>query len=572
MFRTKEDELIKETINFPQLLVEPWRAQELVDKESVIQMYRLFKVISLTRIFIGFLATILISISGNLSIPNGVTLACYVFLVISFLSLSKRKSQSIKIYSFLIAVLDICVIGYFLILSPTNEQVTLLFFSVLLSCMVLGFGSIIIIFLLSTFLLLFDWFFQIIGIYNIKNNNFNLTDFSFHIEKFFNSKQGTDLLFLIVWLLLMTFIVNYLARWSFKNEVKAQFRYKQLRHILHFNHSIIEHLKTGIIVLTTDAQIISINKRALELLGLESEYAVIKLDDLSDDLLTSFFNYKKGAPVNQNHYKHNEKAQEVAVSFSSFSEENNGVIMMSLQCVIEASSQANELKLASLGKLTAGIAHEIRNPLSAINSAAQLVAETEINEQQKKLVGIITSNTKRTNKIITNILGLFRDYKTDREMISLNEAIPRFVKQFQESNKKSDFSMIFKKSIDIEKDIFILFSAEQFDQVLWNLCTNSLHYGESEALKLEITIKITVPKASSSVFIDVSDTGTGIDKANLPRIFEPFFIGSSKGTGLGLYLVKEICEANDAKINYQTKPIGACFRIASHIYYSKLRK
>jgi two-component system sensor histidine kinase PilS (NtrC family) len=222
--------------------------------------------------------------------------------------------------------------------------------------------------------------------------------------------------------------------------------------------------------------------------------------------------------------------------------------------------QAQQLKLASLGRLTASIAHEIRNPLGAISHASQLLSEdSALPPSDRRLVEIINSHTKRVNQIIENILQLSRRRVSNPETIRLDEWLPKFTNDYIASkgpNNKPIIDCLAGDAIDAKFDL------GQLQQVLTNLCDNGLRYSHPPANCAHLVLEAGIDSATQQPYIKVIDFGDGISKENLQHLFEPFFTTESTGSGLGLYICKELCESNQALISYSHTHEGlSCFHI-----------
>ena len=221
--------------------------------------------------------------------------------------------------------------------------------------------------------------------------------------------------------------------------------------------------------------------------------------------------------------------------------------------------EAQQLKLASLGRLTASIAHEIRNPLSSISHAAQLLAESpDLNTADTRLTEIIETNTQRVNQIIENVLQLSRRQAAKPEVLDLTPWVTQFVKDYEElhSGQVKIELIILGHSLQTRID------ASHLSQVLTNLTDNGLRHNESATGEARLTIKVGVTDETEVPFLEVIDEGDGIAEENLTHIFEPFYTTEASGSGLGLYLSRELCEANHATLNYaRDEQQKSCFRI-----------
>jgi len=230
-----------------------------------------------------------------------------------------------------------------------------------------------------------------------------------------------------------------------------------------------------------------------------------------------------------------------------------------LEDTSKTTQQATQLKLASLGRLTASIAHEIRNPLGALSHAAQLLRESEeIGDADQRLVDIIEKNSGRMNNIIENILQISQRRPSQPERIQIVNFLQNFVDDFRVGRNPQP-----EIKVDIAvKDCAVLFDVGQLIQVLTNLCENGIRYSIRKVNRPLLELHAAEDKRTGRPFLDVIDYGEGINPEVAEKMFEPFFTTSSKGLGLGLYLARELCEANRAHLEYLPIPSGGtCFRI-----------
>lgn len=239
--------------------------------------------------------------------------------------------------------------------------------------------------------------------------------------------------------------------------------------------------------------------------------------------------------------------------------------LMLLEDLRREQTSAQQLKLASLGQLTASIAHEIRNPLAAISQASQLLME-DVDENEgldstesslstddtgnHELYKMIFAQTKRVDRIIEDVLKLSRQQQPQRQTIEFNQWMPQFLdNHFRNHNV----------TLNIHTDIVIQFDPHQLEQILINLINNGLRYSSRAHTQADVTVEIY--DVQNDVIIDVLDTGVGVDKTTLEHLFEPFFTTDKAGTGLGLYLSQAFSEANYAQLIYVPEHLKTCFRL-----------
>ncbi|MEJ1958808.1 MAG: HAMP domain-containing sensor histidine kinase [Nitrosomonadales bacterium] len=218
-------------------------------------------------------------------------------------------------------------------------------------------------------------------------------------------------------------------------------------------------------------------------------------------------------------------------------------------------AEAQQIKLAALGRLTANIAHEVRNPLTSISYAAELLQEGSHDPSQARLFQIILDNTARLSRIVRDVMRLNQRDRVQAEVLMLSDILPVFVAGLCQAER-------------VDRDVFkigkglafvVHFDRGHFDQVLWNLCCNALRYCRKQAGSVELQVR---QSAEGKVILEISDDGPGVAPEAVQQLFEPFFTTAVGGTGLGLYIARELCEANGADLGYVPPTSGgARFRV-----------
>jgi len=215
-----------------------------------------------------------------------------------------------------------------------------------------------------------------------------------------------------------------------------------------------------------------------------------------------------------------------------------------LQDVTAIENQAQQLKLASMGRLTASIAHEVRNPLSAIGHATALLTEDLIEPSQTRLLKIVSDNVARVNRMVEDILQLSRKVQPNAEPLVLGGFLTELRCEFQETHALAG-DMI---SLSGDGDAAVRFDALHLREVIVNLLTNAIRYASASAGSIRLVV---VGAAPGRMELHVQDDGPSITAEVRAHLFEPFYTTSSKGTGLGLYLARELCLNNDAMLDYE---------------------
>ncbi|MFD2366850.1 sensor histidine kinase [Pseudoduganella sp. GCM10020061] len=213
-----------------------------------------------------------------------------------------------------------------------------------------------------------------------------------------------------------------------------------------------------------------------------------------------------------------------------------------LQDVSAIENQAQELKLASMGRLTASIAHEVRNPLSAISHATSLLAEDLVEKPHKRLLKIVGDNVGRVNRMVEDILQLSRKVQPHGEPVHLQAFLAEVVAEFQETHKLADGIVAF----EARSNPAVRFDPLHLREVIANLLNNAVRYASGAPGSIRL-----YAVSDGRTELHVQDDGPGITPDVRAHLFEPFYTTSSKGTGLGLYLARELCMNNHANLDYE---------------------
>jgi len=224
------------------------------------------------------------------------------------------------------------------------------------------------------------------------------------------------------------------------------------------------------------------------------------------------------------------------------------------------SSRAEELTLFTLGRLSASIAHEIRNPLAAISYSAQLLEESpSLPEADRRLLEIILAQCTRMNGIVQNVLGLARQERSQAESVELTAFTRSFVDGYIESHPLGTDVL---RAVNEGVQVVAMVDPQHLHQVLTVLVHNALTYGHNPGEPAQVTVAVHRDITQRMPMIEVIDRGPGIPPAVVERIFTPFFTTNEHGTGLGLHIARQLCEANQSGLVYDPVPGGgSCFRI-----------
>ena len=237
----------------------------------------------------------------------------------------------------------------------------------------------------------------------------------------------------------------------------------------------------------------------------------------------------------------------------------DGPILVFLEDVSQLNARVQQSKLASLGRLSASIAHEIRNPVGAMSHAAQLLAESPgLNEDDRRLTEIMQTHSSRISHIIDNVLQLSRRETSRPERLAVKAWLDDFADEFTRTLELQEGEFTIGA---IPDDLEVRMDRGHLRQVLWNLCDNAVKYA-SETGGILVEIQGGRMTGQGRPYLEVLDCGLGVDATTADKIFEPFFTARSGGTGLGLYISRELCELNRATLLYLDRPGGgSIFRI-----------
>ena len=346
-----------------------------------------------------------------------------------------------------------------------------------------------------------------------------------------------------------------------ESEALASQRSADLRNLEKLNEFIIQNMRTGIMVVDNHGHVQMANSSAESLLGNVSLRNQPLLENVFPALDARFLEWQAQPQMHQKPIQQGQGLPDIQPGFRKLddSSTNPGDSLIFLEDATQLNQRYQQLKLASLGRLTASIAHEIRNPLSAINHASQLLEESELDAADTKLTHIITTQVQRLDKIVQNVLSLSRQQQGSQERISLADWLVNFRKEFIQAHAMQAEQI----SIDIRpEDLCILFDSSQLNQVITNLCTNAISHNDKDIGDIHISLVADHDSIRDQAYLDVIDNGPGIDAAAAEQIFDPFYTTHSRGTGLGLFISKEIVESNRGKMRYiDSHTDGSCFRI-----------
>ncbi len=319
------------------------------------------------------------------------------------------------------------------------------------------------------------------------------------------------------------------------------------------NRYIIQHLQSGILIFDQNLALHLANEAALRLLNLD--ILPTHLTQISTQLSHAFDVWRDDSAQNSVLLNRSDET-EIHSRFMQLPAGQEVFYLCMLEDMALYNQRLQQSKLASLGRLSASIAHEIRNPLGAISHAGQLLSENPLlSPQDKRLTEIIQTHSTRVNHIIDDILQLSRRSASRREKIDLNVWLENYLAIFL--SERAIDPGYFNLTITVAP-LPAFVDPGHLKQILDNLCQNALNYG----LPTLGPIKIKLFRFQHAPCIEIIDNGASLKKEILMHLFEPFFTTSTSGTGLGLYISKELAELNQANLSYYaTTENQSCFRL-----------
>lgn len=324
------------------------------------------------------------------------------------------------------------------------------------------------------------------------------------------------------------------------------------------NDFIIRSIGTGILVADGERNVRLLNQAALDLLGARRFKTGAALSELSPELgawlaLQVRSSHPNGRLIQIGH-------REIRVSLKLLGEYRASGVIIYLRDNQEVAREAQQIKLASLGTLTASIAHNIRNPLSAMTHASQLLAESPgLNHDERHLLEIIRRNGARIEETVHSVLQLSSRNQRQPSLIELSAWLGEFSNEFRERHDLNDNALQIRFETDA---ITVTTDPRHLHQILANLCENALIHGRQDDQPARIQIRVGQTDELGEALIEVIDAGPGIDPSIANEIFNPFYTTKTKGTGLGLYIARELAESNGIRLTYRSvEPHGSCFRL-----------
>ncbi len=368
---------------------------------------------------------------------------------------------------------------------------------------------------------------------------------------------------------LFVFIVA-LATWPVANrlrESEALVRRQEidLANLAQLSQYIVQHLRESILVVDPQDRIRLINESAAQILGDEHAYPDALVGEVSPRLLFLLESWRQGSGVSETlpgvdpTFVSADGGRVIRPHFAPLGSSSPAPVLIFLEDTGLIAEQVQQSKLAALGRLSASIAHEIRNPVGAMSHAGQLLAESaHLTEEERRLTQIIRTHADRVSGIIDNVQRLSRREQARLELLSLAAWTEEFHAEFCEAMPLPRARLTVNGT---PSDVEVRVDPDQLRQILWNLCDNALKHAAQGDSKQTIELRYGLMTASTRPFLEVADRGPGVAPEHIERIFEPFYSGG-RGTGLGLFLARELAQANGATLLYEPRGGGgSVFRL-----------
>ena len=357
----------------------------------------------------------------------------------------------------------------------------------------------------------------------------------------------------------LSLLVQIMATRLANAEAEATEAQATVQALQRLNEQIISHMETGIL-LAGKADVAScINEAACRLLGF-NQGDNFPLPELSSELARQHQEWLATGSQQPEPFRLHEDGPTLVASFSYLDSGPTQDHLIFIEDYTPVTQFAQALKLNSLSKLTASIAHEIRNPLGAISHAAQLLSESGFTDNADQvLCDILVSNSRRVSDLIDNVSEVSRRQAPKSKAIELSSWLPEYIAEYQ-SLRQEPCDITVHGTPDAP--VTVIIDPEHFKRILSNLFDNGLRHSSEEGGCYRLRLDMSLGSRGEKVYLDIVDFGLGVKEQNIPRLFEPFFSTSKQGSGLGLYLCKELCEINGARLAYKrTRLNESAFRV-----------
>jgi two-component system sensor histidine kinase PilS (NtrC family) len=361
----------------------------------------------------------------------------------------------------------------------------------------------------------------------------------------------------------VSLMIQVIARRVRRAEALARKRASDLYNLQRLNEQIVQQLQTGILMVYDNGSVRVMNHAATRLLDPERPVPLEQgrsLADYNEQLAEQYGQWVINGHHTPRPIDIGSDAPQVIANFRKLREGSTSDTLVFVEDYSPVTQHAQSLKLASLGRLTASIAHEIRNPLGAVSHAAQLLGESEeLPAGDRRMAEIIQHHAQRMNSIIESVMQISRRKPPEPRALTLRKWLQDYVTDY--CSTRTDTPRIQFSSGG--ESCTVNFDPEHLRRVMSNLLDNALRHSKTDAGINSAEVRLAQEHLSQRCVIDVIDQGKGVPESEQAKLFEPFYTTAEQGTGLGLYLCRELCEINNATLVYRKTEQGeSCFRLA----------
>ena len=499
---------------------------------------------SIYRIGVCLLLYLLLLLGDFLNAPQKMsedgfitTLIGYSVAACVLLIATKRRSLQLLPLTIIQTIIDICALTLLIYLSYGLAS---------------GYGMLTIIAIAGNSILvnrkLAIFFAAIASLVILATETYVTFSVTTHSSNFFHAG------FLGMAFFLVSLTAQHLARRARLGEQYAE----ALRQLSELNEGIVDRMSLGVVVIDAAEYIRLCNRSARTILQLGKDTEK-PLCEVSMEIYQALQHWQQDG-INQSESIYlKQSGKEILPTFFSLDSDEISAFstLIYIEDVVAIKEQAQNMKLASLGSLTASIAHEIRNPLAAISNAAQLLQESDkLTTTNRRLANITQENTIRVNRIIENVLNISRHKSGPPAEIELGNWLQKFILELRAANQLQENDLSLQRATE---SVLVRVDETQLHQIVWNLAENGIRYSNEAPL---LRFSYGMHAQNRHCWLDITDSGNGIPEELQQRLFEPFMTTEKTGSGMGLYIAHELCQANHANLvlHYSSEQ-GSCFRI-----------
>lgn len=352
-------------------------------------------------------------------------------------------------------------------------------------------------------------------------------------------------------------ISHLLAKGMLASAMMADEKGRTANELERINAKVIQDLPYGVLVLGPEGQVVLHNQQAESLLGcpVPNQSNLMHCNPGLASLWQDWLSAGNPSAI----LADQSGARRLRIRLREIGPDRAEGAVVIVEDMSELEHEATHMKLAALGRLTANLAHEIRNPLSAINHASQLLSEDVGQDAAAlRLTRIIEDNVVRLNYLVEDVLSLSRRDRRSQEVITIDEFLPDFVAQFQQTESVAQGII----ELEIEPGLKLEFDRMHLHQILWNLLRNAYRH----CTRSQRAIELSAVAAGDMLQIEIYNDGPSIPADMRLRLFEPFYSTDRSGTGLGLYIAQELVEANEGQLRCIEQAQGARFRLSARLH------